>query len=56
MRLRWGNPFCELCNERLAPGDLVAWWRVPRPDGRSRVTAYCSTCHDANLRAKRALH
>jgi integrase len=26
--LRYGNPYCENCRDTLAPGMLVAWWRV----------------------------
>ena len=60
--LRWApadrDVYCELCCEPIKVGAPVAWWRVRRWNGRSAVerpTAYCPTCHSANVRAKRAL-
>lgn len=60
--LRWApadrDVYCELCCEPINVGASLAWWRVRRWNGRSAVerpTAYCPTCHSANVRAKRAL-
>jgi hypothetical protein len=48
-RLKYGHPYCELCRDRLGPGDLVAWWRVPAGGG-NRSAVYCRTCHQENVR------
>ena len=53
--LRYGDPYCELCRETIAVGDQVAWYWVRGRDGRRRRTAYCATCHYANLRQGKPL-
>ena len=55
VRLRFGQPYCELCREIVRVGEQVGWWKVPGRGGRMRKTAYCATCHSANLRAGGAL-
>jgi hypothetical protein len=50
VRLKWGTVYCELCKVTISAGELVAWWKVPGKDGRTRTTAYCITCHHANVR------
>lgn len=55
VRLQHGEPYCELCRNVIQPGELVAWWPVRRSSGREMPTAYCETCHRANLRQGKAL-
>ena len=58
--LRYGEVYCELCRDTIRAGDRVAWWKVTDNLGRgvprrSRKAVYCRTCHQANIRAGRAL-
>jgi hypothetical protein len=53
--LRWGRGYCELGGEPLNPGDLVGWWFITDSGRGSRWTMYCAHCHEANVRAGRAL-
>jgi hypothetical protein len=54
--LKFGESvYCELCKVRIRVGQAVAWWKVPGKGGRLRTTAYCATCHSANLRAGKPL-
>jgi len=56
--LRYGEIYCELCDETIRAGEQVGWWPLARWGGRSRVerpTAYCQTCHTSCVRAQRAL-
>ena len=50
VRLRYGNPYCELCRDELKPGDRVAWWRIQGSDNRPRPAVYCANCHHASVR------
>ena len=53
--LNYGTAYCESCNTTIRAGEPVGWWRVPGRGGRLRWTAYCATCHHANLRAGHAI-
>jgi hypothetical protein len=56
VRLRYGSVYCELCRDTIGPGQLVAWWAVPSRGRGRRNTAYCATCHHANVRHGKALY
>jgi hypothetical protein len=48
--LRYGKVYCELDKVTISAGELVAWWEVPNGRGGTRSTAYCPSCHWANVR------
>jgi hypothetical protein len=50
VRLRYGEPYCEECRDRLRPGMLVAWWRVLTKTGKLRKAVFCAACHRDRLR------
>lgn len=50
VRLEYGNPYCEMCRNTLAPGQLVAWWRTQQADGRVRLAVHCAACHHDRVR------
>jgi RNase P subunit RPR2 len=49
-KLHYGTPYCEECRDKLAPGMLVAWWRVRANRGGTRKAVYCASCHRDRLR------
>jgi hypothetical protein len=50
--LDYGNPYCEDCGDTLAPGMLVAWWKVIR-QGEVYKTVVCAACHRGRVKAGR---
>jgi hypothetical protein len=50
VKLRYGEPYCEACRDRLSPGMLVAWWRVRGRNGRWRKAVFCAACHGDRVR------
>jgi len=50
--LKYGNPYCQECRERLHPGMLVAWWKVFTRAGQQRSAVYCAACHHGKAALK----